>query len=347
MSVMFRVDANQQIGMGHLMRCLALAQLFESQQIETIFVVRAKSRPLCLSRYDWVGKIVIIPDSIQLENEPDWLASLSEFNNASTFVLDGYQFTEKYRKSIAILGKRFVLFDDNNNSGMLHSDVVINAAPNANTLEYELTAGDSLLCLGDAFRCLRQEFYQAPEVNWSERHSLTMVFGGSDPLDISRQLIEQLDLISEESDQLIMRVATGAAFGKEEPLLNAISKVATPVQHLPNCQDMAELFSYSSLVITAAGGSQFEAMHCYAPSVLVVVADNQLGASHQAATQGWCKVVDARLELNVNEMAKGILELWRNKQELCNMHLAAQKLGPCGDLNRLMDAIFARGSYAA
>jgi len=50
MSVCFRVDANSHIGVGHLMRCLALAQALDEQMVEVYFFIRQSTRENCLSR---------------------------------------------------------------------------------------------------------------------------------------------------------------------------------------------------------------------------------------------------------------------------------------------------------
>jgi spore coat polysaccharide biosynthesis predicted glycosyltransferase SpsG len=70
-----------------------------------------------------------------------------------------------------------------------------------------------------------------------------------------------------------------------------------PVQHVHDAQDMADMMLHSKLAVCAAGGSQFELLHCYTPSFLLVVADNQYPATQKASQQGWCEAVDWRKDL--------------------------------------------------
>ena len=84
------------------------------------------------------------------------------------------------------------------------------------------------------------------------------------------------------------------------------------------------MWSNARLAIAAAGGSQFELAACLTPSVLLVVADNQVNATQQAATQGWCESWDARVKPDLTALVSRIVSLWENDAELATMHQKAQ-----------------------
>lgn len=342
MSVWFRVDASQHIGVGHLMRSLALAQAMDEQGVDITFVVRAETHPLCLSRHDWVGKIIIIPQHIPMHQEPKWLSELDSFQSAEVLVLDGYQFDAKYREQIRQLPPRFVVFDDTNDSGELFADVVINTTDEALNLGYEITAPDADCCLGAQFRILRREFMVLPSNRWEQRHSLSIVMGGSDVKNVTIALLKGLEVVSFEGP---VRVMTGAAYPHHDELTNFLGQTSLAVQHLPNCQQVAETFCSSRLVISAAGSSQFELLACSTPAILLIVANNQIPATNDAVNQKWCTSINIQNDLNVEALVSQLIELWNDDARLREM---SDKAGKIADNNltngqALLEVIFKGG----
>lgn len=299
MSVCFRVDASPSIGVGHLMRCLALAQILDEQLIEVYFFIRQTTRESCLSRHDWVGRLCVIPHEITQEEEAHWVSKQVSKLDASLLVVDGYQFHHQYRAQLqALLGTHAIplaLFDDTNSdlsdSGLLHADIVINSAPDAARLDYNTTAPQAKLCLGSEYRLLRQEFYVQDAVPWEQRHGLTLVMGGSDVNNLTIPLLEALETKAFSEP---VRVLTGSAYPFAAELKQVLDRSNLAIQHLPRCQTVAEVFSYTKLVVSAAGSTQFELLACGTPAILATVANNQLPAALSAQQQGWCRVVDCR-----------------------------------------------------
>ena len=85
---------------------------------------------------------------------------------------------------------------------------------------------------------------------------------------------------------------------------------------------MAPIWLDTRLAISAAGGSQFELAACATPSVLVVVADNQVASSENAAKEGWAKVhyFDSKNREGINSIINDITTLWQNPKQISTMH---------------------------
>lgn len=318
------------------MRCLALAQTLETQHIDSIFLVREETLSICKSRHDWVGKVITVPTHVKSEQEVSWFSKLPEVVAAEVMVIDGYQFDSKYRHQLMLLNKLIVAFDDLNDIGNLYADVVINGGDESGTLDYSETAPGAFVCRGGKHRVFRREFHFLPPLEENCSETITLVFGGSDPYNLTQSMMLAINDISSE---VPLRVITGASYPFLESLKHCIAKVDNPVQHIHDCQDIADAFVNSRLVVSAAGSSQFELLACAVPSVLITVAENQKIAALEAEKQGWCLVLenDNNVALQAASLA---LDLYHSDERL---NLMRENALPCRDIaggERVVNAIF-------
>lgn len=337
MQLFFRVEGNEQIGLGHLMRCFALSQAAHNAQHEFVFICNQVTKNFLLSRHQWQGKVVVIDDShwtkpatvdyADKRNKLDIqliIDCMLGFESQKTpkhqqiLVLDGYQFDHSYQEMLAKTNICFAYLDDINSflgQDKQHvADVLINGAAAATALGYEKNAANSHLCLGPQYLLLRPEFLNVPLVPISNRDSLLICFGGADSLNHTLKI---LGALSELDFQSPVTVVTGAAYKGQQVLIDSIQsawlnydnkkqKISMPIHYVHDAQDMADIMSHSRLCVSAAGGTQFELMQCYTPSFLVVVADNQMPAATRSASEGWCYAVDWRHQVDYIGLAKQV-----------------------------------------
>lgn len=321
MRVAFRVEGDPCVGLGHIMRCMALAQGLVKCGHQVFFFMSQGTQQFCSKRTDWLGEILALTQTDkQLESE--WVVEQCQQLQIDWLVLDGYQFDQTYRHSFQSTKFKLAVFDDMNNSGTLHADLVINGAPNAASLHYQSTAANALLAIGQEYQVLRQEFLQVNRNNWSDRENLTLMFGGSDPKNLTIQL---LNALQRQHPSMPITVITGAAYPALLELKKTIKNSALTISHIHDCQNMAQVLETTKLAVSAAGGSQFELRACGVPAILVVVADNQIPASQEAANQGWCQALNND-ELSADELAKQCLSLWQQADLLRRMHKMALSL---------------------
>jgi UDP-2,4-diacetamido-2,4,6-trideoxy-beta-L-altropyranose hydrolase len=347
MQLFFRVEGNELIGLGHLMRCFALSQAAQQAQIDVVFICSQTSKDFLLSRQTWHGEIVVIEDShrnnsvaVDATNERNKTdiefitTCLSRYDSKESFeygqivVLDGYQFDHSYQQALASADICFAYLDDINmflekNEDHI-ADIVINGAAAAQQLGYEKNAPNSRLCLGPQYLLLRPEFINLPLIPIADRHSLLICFGGG---DAENHTLRMLGALSQLNFQFPVTVITGAAYKWQTQLTeniqdgwlnydNAKHKISMPIHCIHDAQEMAEVMLHSRLSISAAGGTQFELMRCYTPSYLVVVADNQMPAATESSQQGWCNVKDWRQQVNYFGLAKQVIAEYSDTESL-------------------------------
>jgi spore coat polysaccharide biosynthesis predicted glycosyltransferase SpsG len=129
--------------------------------------------------------------------------------------------------------------------------------------------------------------------------------GGADFLGLTAPIVEAL-----AETGLQIRVAVGHANTQRAH----IQKLADQFGHvtLIEQQDYVSSLASAHVAVLAAGSSLWEACAVGAPSIGLVVADNQFASANAAKKLGFTRVVDCRVRFNVdavlNEVQACILE---------------------------------------
>nr|WP_252728239.1 UDP-2,4-diacetamido-2,4,6-trideoxy-beta-L-altropyranose hydrolase [Alteromonas sp. C1M14] len=332
--MLFRVNVSSTIGMGHLMRSLALAQAAQSNDIPCHFIVDMGGKSLAVSRHDWIYPVVECPFDKSSDNAA-FIANYAQTINASVLVVDGYAI----RAEEVLLCKQqlpVVVMDDGQLSQLSVADIIVNSTSQALDQEYQRRQPNALLCTGAKYRLMRKEFQVGMPPAFEHRHGLVLSLGGSDPKNLTIPLINALGKVLNNTP---LRVVTGAAFTNTPALQQAITNSTLPIQHIHNCQDMADVWRNSKLAISAAGGSQFELGVCETPAVLLMVAENQRLATEQAEQEGWCCTFDCIAQPPIDGIANKVSDLWRNTDKLKTMHEALRDKYHADGAYHVLDAI--------
>lgn len=336
MKAWFLTEASETAGMGHLMRCMALAQALSEQYVECVFVVCAETIPFCMKRHDWRFMIQEIPSGLSETEQLQWLQEHVTVTNDDLIVLDSYKFSASFINQVSELPGSTVLFDDCNDRGTLNVSLIINSAGGAKALNYEQTAPKAKLCLGDKFRLLRQEFFSELPLSLTSRRSLTLVMGGTDVKGLSLLFLKALN---ERNVNMPVRLVATSDNNQLAEIKNYVQKAQISVQLVIDCQDLASVFSNSLLTISAAGSTQFELLAMQCPSLLLVVADNQLNAAKASEQQGWCQSFDFRQDIAISEVVELADTLWSKPELLQTMYQQAEKHRDMQGTARLLDQL--------
>lgn len=333
--LLFRVNVSSTIGMGHLMRCLALAQAAEASDIPCHFVVDVGGKALAIARQDWIYPVTEIP-ALPDNQAGEWLSGLASEIHACAVIADGYDISVEQLQPVKESGIPLVVMDDGQRSLVAQASLIVNSTTSALDEKYMHINPRATVCSGSQYRLMRREFQQGANIPFERRHGIALCIGGSDPKGLTVPLISAL---SETLTDVPIRVITGAAFKGLQELQGAIKASALPIQHIHNCQDMADVWRHCKLAISAAGGSQFELGVCETPSILLMVAENQRMATAHVVDEGWCEAFDCTARAPVYDIAKRVKTLWQNPGQLAQMHDALAGRYRADGAERLLNAI--------
>jgi UDP-2,4-diacetamido-2,4,6-trideoxy-beta-L-altropyranose hydrolase len=208
--VVIRADGNTQIGLGHLVRCMALAHMLKDD-FAIIFVSFSFPEQLAYECEQYGFSIRIIRN----ENE-----FIKEITQKSIVVLDGYSFNSDYQKGIKTIGALLICIDDLHEEAFF-ADLIINQAPNTNSGQYKALA-HTLFALGLEYALLRPQFLAAAKGEKASKKKETafICFGGSDNLNLTERALRNVLKFTEFKKVLVV---TGASWQQQDSLLQLVS----------------------------------------------------------------------------------------------------------------------------
>ncbi len=179
--VLFRVDANPQIGYGHLSRCTALAQMLSADFKKVLVSESLTISPHRLSNS--FNEIFII------ENDLEFYTILT---GNEIVVIDNYKFDNKAFSLIKALGCKLVCIHDHcvENS---YADVIFNHAFLHGLIHYK-TALYNRQCLGNEYALLRPAFLNQPKINkrTQQEKTILIALGSAETLELINTILSAL-----------------------------------------------------------------------------------------------------------------------------------------------------------
>lgn len=266
--VVFRCDVGAHAGVGHLMRCLALAEEFRSRGIDVVFSAAAATVPLA-DRQLRRRNVPCIPAPESADGHRRMIEAL----DPSLVVIDSYRLTATVYEAVRSTGVPVLAIVDAHPGGR-EADVYLNPNLGGEAMNTNLLPGSTFLG-GLGYSLMRDEVLAGRELTKSGDDGNTprvlAFFGGTDPFGAAPVLARKLI-----STGLPFEATVVASDRASVQSLRALP--ARTGQHVtvigPTSRLVAELQS-ADAVISASGTSSLELMCLGKATGLVCVTGNQ------------------------------------------------------------------------
>ncbi|MDB9512764.1 UDP-2,4-diacetamido-2,4,6-trideoxy-beta-L-altropyranose hydrolase [Kamptonema animale CS-326] len=310
MNLIIRADASTQIGTGHVMRCLALAQPRQDTQGQPIFIM-ANPIPALEKRLKSEGMkvlhLAVEPGSLADAKET---AALAHQFNASWVVVDGYQFGSEYQKTLKNSGLRLLFIDDYGHAEHYYADFVLNQNISADRQWYQHREPYSQLLLSTRYALLRREFW--PWQKWQRTvppvaKKVLVTLGGADPDNVTLKIIQALQLV--EVEELEAVVVAGSSNPHYESLEIAVQSSRFPIRLQRNITNMPELMAWADVAISAGGSTCWELAFMGLPSILLILAENQKAIAPELDRQGVIINLSWHQDVTIEQIGLALQEL--------------------------------------
>ena len=319
--VAFRVDASLQIGTGHVMRCLTLADALRERGAKCTFVCRPHGGHL-LALVAQCGHNVLALCEPQENNtsqvdpvHASWLGTnwaddaeqtkraLGE-QTVDWLVVDHYALDARWEQALRAQAKRIMVIDDL--ADRPHAcDMLLDQNLGRSAQDYGgLLKGKPTTLIGPQYALLRPEFAALRSQSLARRQSnpqlrrLLITMGGVDKDNATGQVLAALQSCNLPAD---LRVTV--VMGPYAPWLSQVQAQATQMPRQTEVcvavNNMAQLMTDSDLTIGAAGGSAWERCSLGLPSLILVLAKNQLPGAEALQKAGAAIAMESQQQIAV------------------------------------------------
>jgi len=316
--IIIRTDSSTEIGSGHVMRCLTLAEILKENNAQVVFLCReyfndftgyierkgfSVIKLTSISRWPEGPGGIVFPINWQ-NYDWEWDAKISQnilsrdFKGFDWLIVDHYGLDWRWETAMRSYVNNIMVIDDLANRNH-DCDLLLdqNFQKNLNRRYDSLVSSHCKTFLGPQYALLRLEILKAKD-KVRERdgkiHHILIFMGGGDPTNETEKALKAIQLINHP--EISVDVVLGGLFKNKEKIRKLCSAI-------PNCvcycqvENMAELMLKADLAIGSSGTTSWERCYLGLPSIILVIADNQkdiaIALEEEGAVWnlGWCDQV--------------------------------------------------------
>ncbi len=360
MKVAFRCDASAEMGMGHLMRCLTLADELRQRGAEALFIIAPNSvhhRAMIETRGFPSAILDVESQSVPDHRHDDppmahWLpwgwkadadATRSIFGGQKWdwIVADHYAIDHRWHESLRASGSRILAIDDTADRDMA-ADVLLdhNASATAALYRPRLVRPTTLL-LGPAYALIRPEnaaFRKDPS-RQGQLGRIIVTFGGATSPALYRSVAQALATLPIRPLDIEL-IGIGDPEARAE--IVAISDDTLTVSAYGLVNDMPARYASADLCIGAAGVSALERALIGIPSLTYVTAANQRLAIEALVQAGAIVGMGDIRDFSAPALVDRVLGLTYMPGSLAALAENGQRLVPGGGPKRVADIFYSK-----
>ena len=359
--IAFRTDASLQIGSGHVMRCLTLADALKAQGAQCHFISRAHPGHLLelIQQRGYKANSLVAPvqqaqaaiknNATEVQDRPPkqqdksahaaWLGSTWQTDAQETaailatlqpdwLITDHYALTQSWEEALKPYYKKLMVIDDL--ADRAHAcDLLLdqNWFGDITPTRYRNLVPPHCKCyLGPEYALLKPEYAQLratmPPRDGTVRRVLVFL-GGSDP---SNQTAKVLTALMQPS---FAHLQVDIVLGQNHPNAEGVAAQAATRpgtslhQGLPT---LAPLMVRADLMISAGGSTTWERMCLGLPAIVISVAANQTPTNLALMNAGYIDFLGDMNDVNASNIAEAVTRCLENPAALKAQSSLGQEL---------------------
>ena len=338
MSALVRVDSSLRIGVGHLMRCLTLANELRREGVQVTFACRALAKNMN-SLIEGKGfSLHALPNEDRRDQVeaimPDWeqdaAATMEILNGLGTvdwLIVDHYGLDYRWERKFRSHAHRIMAIDDLANRKH-ECDLLLdqNFYHDAETRYSGLIPDSTRTMLGPRYALLRSEFEmfrrQAGVRNGPVKRIL-IFFGGMDSANVTAKAIHAVRSIAKPDLEFDVVVGGSNPHSAE---IEQICREDARFHYHCQAENMAELMARADLALGAGGATTWERCYLGLPTITLATAANQISTNQDLAANGICWFLGRAQNVEAARLREWVVAVVGNPEALRTISAGAMSV---------------------
>lgn len=329
----FRVDGSSTLGLGHVMRCLNLADRLRSHGIECRFICRETvgHAEAIIDERGFSVTLLTTPDNSALTQE-NWkndavatLATLSGNTMPDWIIVDHYTLDKRWETFIATeTGANIWVIDDLADRPHMADMLLDQNVHSAGQAAYNKLLNDNCrIFIGPEYALLASRFFSITPTGTPDAAcpSVFIFFSAADPYGDTLRVLKQLEHTRDAFG--IVSVVCGS----RNPVLNDIHTLCrTAGYHLHiDTNDMPALMANADIAIGSGGVNTWERCFFHIPTLVFSIAGNQEAIAEECQKRGYIDYVGRIHRLSDADITAALCRFLENENARMNMAAALKR----------------------
>ncbi len=310
-TVFFRVDCNERIASGHLMRCVSLAQCARNAGMFVVFLMADANSKYLLDRYSF-NLINLNSKWDDLIEEIPYMRQIAIKYPSSVLIVDTYSISSTYTAELKDYFK--IVYLGSKQVCLPGLKMLINYSTNINLGFYDYYPQE-ILCLGPKYTPLRMEFEEyVPSTSDIVRRVL-ITTGNSDTPGFTYNLLKYIS--ENQINNVDFDIVIGSMYHDVERIINLCEHYSNFHVHM-NVVLMTEIYKKCQLAISANGTTVYELCACKIPTISFALVNEQEESGESMARLNilkYCGLYKGGYDSTLKRIVSELQFLLKNKDE--------------------------------
>lgn len=262
MNIFILTEGGNDVGFGHITRCISIYQAFEFKGFNPTLIVNGDDNVKSILQnvnykiFDW----------IEYKNK-----LFEKLKNSDIVVIDSYLADLSVYEKISELSQISVYFDDTKRLDY-PKGIVVNGAVGAKNLSYP-KKNEIKYLLGVRYQPMRKAFWRESKKTVHKNiKSVLVTFGGNDMRNLTPKV---LNLLNTKFPEVNKNIIIGKAFRNVDEIKKSADK-NTFLHYNLSDKEIKNLMLESDIAISAAGQTIYELASVGTPIISVGIINNQI-----------------------------------------------------------------------